>query len=92
MDSEIILSLYYAEQGYTDSSMAKHMVESPETKKAWEKLDALLTPLNMEAMELASEYGSGRARDGFLNGFRLAVRLMMESLLAPPQGAERPSA
>lgn len=91
MDPEIILSLLDAEKGFTGDSIYRHRVESPEAKKAWEQLDMLLSPANEEALELASAYGSEMERDGFLNGFRLATRLMMESLISPPQRAERSS-
>lgn len=78
MEQEIILSLLYAEKGFTDEAMAQHRVESPETRETWDKLDAILTPLEGEALELAVAYGAASERDGFLNGFRLAVRLLMD--------------
>ena len=77
MDQEIILSLLYAEQGTTSDAMKRHRVESPETRETWDQLTAILTPLEGEALELAVAYGAASERDGFLRGFRLAVRLLM---------------
>ena len=45
MEQEIILSLLYAEKGFTDEAMARHRVESPETRETWDQLTAILTPL-----------------------------------------------
>lgn len=58
--------------------MARYRVESPETRETLDQLTALLTPLEGEALELAAAYGAASERDGFLNGFRLAVRLLMD--------------
>lgn len=85
MDPEIILSLLDAEKGFTTADMGQRHVESKESLEAWDKLDALLTPLGNTVLEMASEYGEAKERDGFLNGFRIATRLMMESLMVPPQ-------
>lgn len=78
MDQEIILSLLYAEKGLTDEAMAQHRVESPETRETWAQLTAILTPTAEEALELAVAYGAASERDGFLNGFRLAVRILLD--------------
>lgn len=80
MKPEIILSLLEAEQGFTSDIMSSRLLESKETLKTWRMLDALLTPLSNNALEVAVAYGSAKERDGFLNGFRVATRLMMESL------------
>ena len=85
MVPEIILSLLDAEKGFTTADMAQRHVESRESLEAWDKLDALLTPLGNIVLERAVEYGEAKERDGFLNGFRIATRLMMESLMAPSQ-------
>lgn len=79
MEQEIILSLFYAEKGLTSDAMEQHRVESSDTRETWDRLAALLTPLEGEALELAAEYGALSERDGFLNGFRLAVRLLLDS-------------
>lgn len=93
MDGEVILSLLYAQQGFTDDAMKRHRVESPEARGTWNQLDAILTPLEGEALELAAEYGAAKERDGFLNGFRLAVRLLMDCARENPAPAEtRPGA
>lgn len=77
MDRDIILSLFYAEQGSVVDAMERYRLKSSETLKTWEQVDALLPPLDGEALELAAEYGTLKEQDGFLNGFRLAVRLLM---------------
>lgn len=77
MDRDIILSLFYAEQGSAMDTMERYRLKSSETLKTWEQVAALLTPLDGEALELAAEYGALKEQDGFLNGFRLAVRLLM---------------
>lgn len=84
MAPEIILSLLDAEKGFTGEAMKAHYVEFPETREAWNKLTGILTPLYGDALELASEYGAAKERDGFINGFRLAASLMLECLPAPP--------
>lgn len=76
MNREIALSLFYAEQGYTSDGMKQYRVESPETRETWDRLAPLLTPEG-EVLELAAEYGAVKERDGFLNGFRLAVQLLL---------------
>ena len=78
MDREIILSLLYAEEGLTNDVMKRHRVESPETRETWAQLTAILTPTTEEALALAAAYGAESERDGFLNGFRLAVRILLD--------------
>lgn len=78
MDQEIILSLFYAEQGLISDAMEQYRVKSPDARETWDRLAPLLTPEG-EALELAAEYGEASERDGFLNGFRLAVRLLLGS-------------
>lgn len=93
MDQEIILSLLYAERGSTSGTMEQHRVESPEALETWVRLAELLAPLGDEALELAAEYGALKEQDGFLNGFRLAVRLLMDSSRGSAAPAEmRPGA
>lgn len=86
MNPEIILSLLDAEKGFTGDAMQQRYVESKDSLAAWDKLEALLTPLGNTALEEAVEYGAAKERDGFINGFRIATSLMMESLMAPPHG------
>lgn len=45
------------------------------------------------ALELAAEYGAAKERDGFLNGFRLAVQLLLGNARKSAAPAEmRPGA
>lgn len=102
MQREIILSLFYAERGLVSDIMQRHRVESPETVAAREAMDAMInqSPISCDAFDLVAEYGELMAQDGFVEGFRLAVRLLTGGAEAEDparsasllQRAERPGA
>lgn len=84
MSRSIIAGIREAAKGYIDPEMEKFNHQSAEEAAQWKALEKLVEPLDLEfggkILDCAAELTAAADVNAFTDGFRMAFRLMMESL------------
>ncbi len=76
---EVIESLQLGCTGFVNSEMEKGYVRLPEVNDVTKRFCQALDGSDMDALDdLSIEMASAHERQGFINGFRMAMRLMTE--------------
>ncbi len=76
---EVIESLQLGCTGFIDPEMEKGYVHLSEANDVEKRFCQALIERDMDAVDdLSTEMADVHERQGFINGFRMAVRLMME--------------
>ncbi len=76
---EVIESLQLGCTGYTNPEMEKGYVRLPEVDNVAKRFCQAFAKSDMDALDdLSIEMAAAHERQGFINGFRVAMRLMTE--------------